>query len=90
MDDKYKVSEQAAVLAKRAKEQSEVVQKNTVAAFANMNIMAKSWSSKVAENQNVRMWAGPTHSHRAGTQQLVSCVIDVNTVLHCMTGGHDC
>ena len=24
-----------------------------VAAFANMNTMAKSWSSKVAENQNV-------------------------------------
>ena len=70
------------MLAKRAKEQSEVVQKNTVAAFANMNIMAKSWSSKVAENQNVRMLAVLTHSHVAAVAQiLASRVIDVKTTL---------
>ena len=54
IDEKYKVSEQASILAKAAKERGEVMQKNTAAAFANMNTMAKSWSSKVAENPNVR------------------------------------
>ena len=54
MDEKYKVSEQASILAKAAKERGEVMQKSTAAAIANMNTMAKSWSSKVAENPNVR------------------------------------
>ena len=31
VDEKYKVSEQAAILAKRAKEQGEIMQKSTVA-----------------------------------------------------------
>ncbi len=48
------MSEQASILAKAAKERGEVMQKSTAAAFANMNTMAKSWSSKVAENPNVR------------------------------------